>query len=86
MEALQREQTLVDTKYEEMVRGEPPAKKKKIYLDNAAWLQRLVLKYKLRHENDDDENDDSDESNNEDVDVDPILLHLRGIAHNIAYN
>ena len=29
VEALQREQTLADTKYEEMVRGEPPAKKKK---------------------------------------------------------
>ena len=47
-----------------------PQKRKKIYLNKAA---------------DDNENDNSDESNDEDVDVDPILLHLWGIARNIAY-
>ena len=78
IEALLREQVLTETKYEEKVAGEPPKKKKKIYRDNAARLQRLVQKYNSRdpHDNVPDPDEDDDH---------PILAFLRGVAHNIAY-
>ena len=66
VEALHREQVLADAKYEQIIPGEPPAKKKKTYHDSAARLQAPVLRY---GRNTDDEDDD---------DTFSIMDYLRG--------
>lgn len=73
VEALQREQVLTDVKYEQVIAGEPPPKKKKVYRDNAVRLQELVRRYNATYDDDEESLDNR------------VLLYLRGIAHNIAY-
>jgi len=51
VEALYREQVLADAKYEQIIAGEPSAKKKRIY------RQALVRRYG-RNTDDEEENDD----------------------------
>lgn len=43
--ALKKEHTLMEKKYEEQVAGEPPTKRRKVYQDCAMRLQHLVAEY-----------------------------------------
>ena len=79
IEAVLREQVLTEAKYEAKVAGEPPTKQKKMYRDNAARLQRFVQKYNSKNPNNDNLPDPDKDGDH------PILVYLRGIAHNIAY-
>ena len=73
---------------EGIVSDEPPAKRSKVYLDGAVRFQHLCLRhYRLRNGNHDDESYFLSDTDDEDETVNPILmLQLRGIAHNRAYN
>jgi hypothetical protein len=77
LEALLREQSLVEASLEFVISGQPLAKRKKKYLDCASRIQRLVTNFAST----------TTEGNDSDVDdeyANPFINFLKGIAYNTA--
>ena len=83
IEAIHREQEWVEANTEQVVAGNPLAKKKNVYKDSAARLQELVKRYPGNIDEDNISDNDADDDDNR-GDSNCFITYLRGIAHNIT--
>lgn len=81
LEAVHREQNISEAVTEQVIAGNPLPKKRK-YQDSARRLKGLVARYEDMTNDIDNGNTDEDDDNSEET---PLLVYLRGIAHNITF-